>query len=210
MPQVEGGDLVNVQPLGQSDYRRITRPERQIRVALHQLGHSSIVGADQLDGFKVAVGEGDQKGRLGGRTGFVRYQVSDSATTGAGTSIGRLAKCRPVNRSTHRRWSGSLDSAAETSGPVSQTITLATEALAEKILAAGPHIRAIARGDAKPSWRPRTVAHELEPSPYFSQRRWHLIFGKFPDQADQLVTRSAHTKSVRITGRGCGVRCGRW
>jgi hypothetical protein len=47
-----------------------------------------------------------------------------SATTVAGTGSSRGATCRGVNSSTHALWSGSFDSAAATSGPVSQTITL--------------------------------------------------------------------------------------
>ena len=58
MPDVEGGDLVDVQALSQGNDARISAAEGEICVLLDQIGGPREVRSSQVDCLQLAGGEG--------------------------------------------------------------------------------------------------------------------------------------------------------
>ena len=121
MAVVDGGDLPDAEAFGDSDHGGVRRSKG--KSAYISTRSAIVVTGLQIHHSEGAAHNRPQEPGLDLGAGRPRQQVADLRNTGAGTRIGRAARCSPVNRSVQARLCSSSRSAAATSGPVSQTIT---------------------------------------------------------------------------------------
>lgn len=67
VPLIEGGHLDGAQPFGQRDQAGVGATEREVAVALHEVGDAGVVGGGERLDQNVAGGDGAEEAGLGGR-----------------------------------------------------------------------------------------------------------------------------------------------
>jgi hypothetical protein len=77
VPVVQGGDLSDVQPFGDSDDRGVGGPEREVGVGLHKFDHPNEIRLLEAHVYERAFNEGAQEGGLNPGPGTPLEEVAD-------------------------------------------------------------------------------------------------------------------------------------
>ncbi len=77
VPPIDGGDLVDAQPLGECDHGGVGRAERKISILTDEVCHTAVIASCQLNRFEGAISERAQKRGLDLRRRLPRQQIAN-------------------------------------------------------------------------------------------------------------------------------------